>query len=341
MLVRASQKPGGMAPPVQSPICTTFKLPIVCDASTTGSSAPTAKPTTALPLVFGDLFELVGQLTKGAGGAGSTAPAKGAPAAQPIPDPAQTKVVPAATWEHPKTKKSQWKDKTDPDTIKTTTDGSGKVRVVSFDSNLVIDEDGTKKNVVGLKYYEAETKRQRTALQAAHPDWGKAKLDTEAKQAAKEAAVAEAAQKTKDTKEQWTVDIDYRSDIATINGTQLDANKIPFIALPKQIRELSDPPIKHGDLVAVSFKGKTVYAIYGDGGPNWKSGEGSPALAKKLGLGGGYNDAEAAKAGEYVTYTILPGSKSHLGTGALSYDAVQKAGAAAFDQAKKDGVIAP
>ena len=329
-----------MAPPVQSPLCTTFKLPILCHAPTTASPGPAAKPSPASLPLFGDLFELVGQLTKGSG-AGAAAPAKSAAGAQPIPAPAKTSVVPAKTWEHPTTGKSQWKDKTDPATIKTTTDDSGKVRVVSFDSNLVIDEDGTKKNVVGLKFYEAETKKQLTALKAAHPDWDSAKLNTEAKKAAKDAAAAEAAKKTKDTKEQWTVDINYRPDIASINGTPLDANKIPFIALPKQIRELSDPPIKHGDLVAVSFKGKTVYAIYGDGGPNWKSGEGSPALAKKLGLGGGYNDAEAAKAGEYVTYTILPGSKAHLGTGALSYDAVQKAGAAAFDQARKDGVIAP
>jgi hypothetical protein len=289
------------------------------------------------------VFELAGRLAGAVGGGPPPANTQAAPAStavnQPIPEPTRTTVVPAEKWA--KNGKSQWKDTTDPTKITTTTDANGDVRAVKFDANLVLDDDGTKQNVVGLKFYESAKAKATTALKKEHPDWDKAKLDTESKKQAKEDAVAEAAKKTKETGQNWTVDVDYRSDIATIHGEQLNANKIPFVALPKQIRELSDPPIKHGDLVAVTYKGKTVYAIYGDGGPDWKAGEGSPALAKKLGLGGGYNDAEAKKSGDYVTYTILPGSAGQLPAGPLSYDSVQQGGRDAFAKGQKDGVIAP
>ncbi|MEO7705516.1 MAG: glycoside hydrolase family 75 protein [Thermoflexales bacterium] len=269
------------------------------------------------------------------------AAASGGTVAQPMPEPTRTAVVPASTWEDPNTHKSKWKDKTDPTKITTTKGPDGTVKVVQFDSNLVIDDDGTKQNVVGLKFYEAEVAKQRAALKAADPTMSAKDIEALAKTNARAAAVAEAAKQSTETGKTWTVDVDYRNDIGSINGHPLDANKIPFVALPAQIRNLSDPPIKHGDLVAVTYDGKTVYAIYGDGGPAWKSGEGSPALAKKLGLGGGYNDKEAADAGKYVTYTVLPGTRAQLGTNPLTYDSVQTAGAAAFEKAQLDGNIAP
>ncbi|MFO0722612.1 MAG: glycoside hydrolase family 75 protein [Myxococcota bacterium] len=328
-------------------VCTTSApAPSTTPASGAGQTAPAPAPSgPAAGGWFGDVFEVLKKAGGGAGTTGGTTAvqntnASGGAVAQPVPEPSRTAVVPSSTWEDGNGK-SKWKDKTDPSKITTTTDPKGDVKVVKFDSNLVIDDDGTKKNVVGLKFYEAEVAKQKKELKAANPKMSDKDIDAQAKSNAKEAAKKEAEKKTKDTGEKWTVDVDYQSTIASINGKQLDANKIPFIALPEQIRNLSNPPIKHGDLVAVSYNGKTVYAIYGDGGPAWKSGEGSPALAKKLGLGGGYNDAEAEKAGKYVTFTVLPGTRNQLGTKPLTYDSVQAAGAAAFAQAQKDGNIAP
>jgi|GEM_PF-1004149 len=109
------------------------------------------------------------------------------------------------------------------------------------------------------------------------------------------------------------------------NGRSLDPTKTPYVVLPIGF-ERAHPGVKLGDIVAVQYNGKTVFAIYGDRGPTTKIGEASILTAQELGIpasptGGGVDAG--------VTYTVFPGS----GTGQpLSNAEIARRGQAALDK---------
>lgn len=88
-------------------------------------------------------------------------------------------------------------------------------------------------------------------------------------------------------------------------GESLNPGVIPFIVVPLDFGR-SHPDVKLGDYAAVTYGGKTVYAIVGDKGPTGVVGEGSMALAKALGIDPSPTHGGAASG---VTYLILPGSR--------------------------------
>jgi hypothetical protein len=87
------------------------------------------------------------------------------------------------------------------------------------------------------------------------------------------------------------------------DGKSLNPRTIPFIVIPPNF--LKDyPDVKMGDYAAVSYGGKTVYAIVGDLGPRGVIGAGSIALARSLGI----DPDRKGGIGGGVTYVILAGS---------------------------------
>jgi hypothetical protein len=104
------------------------------------------------------------------------------------------------------------------------------------------------------------------------------------------------------------------------NGSSLNPKTIPYVVIPPDF-----PGAKLGDLVAVSYRGRTIFAIVGDVGPPGVVGECSMSCAAGLAINpsptsGGVKDG--------VTYTFLAGSRPKpLPTTAAQ---IQKIGAAAF-----------
>lgn len=85
----------------------------------------------------------------------------------------------------------------------------------------------------------------------------------------------------------------------------IDATKIPYIALPSDFAKRFD--INLGDLALVvnHANGRSAYAIFADIGPKGRIGEGSIALAKRLGIPANPRNDSAE---DGVTYLIFPGS---------------------------------
>lgn len=84
------------------------------------------------------------------------------------------------------------------------------------------------------------------------------------------------------------------------NGAPLDPTHVPYIVLP-----LSYSGARMGDLALVEYKGRKIWAVCGDRGPDGKFGEASPVVAQALGINpnGGNGGIEGG-----VTYTLFPGS---------------------------------
>lgn len=61
----------------------------------------------------------------------------------------------------------------------------------------------------------------------------------------------------------------------------VDSEQIPYLAIPPEVRDLG---VKLGDLAAVEYGPRTVFAIVADVGPRQKIGEGSIRLNEQLGL---------------------------------------------------------
>lgn len=87
-------------------------------------------------------------------------------------------------------------------------------------------------------------------------------------------------------------------------GASLDPSEIPYFVLPLGF-ERTEPKMRLGDLAAVTYQGKTAFALYGDEGPRGQIGEGSIALARALGI-----DADPVTGGveEGVVFVLFPGS---------------------------------
>jgi len=85
----------------------------------------------------------------------------------------------------------------------------------------------------------------------------------------------------------------------------IDATKIPYIALPSDFARRYN--INLGDLALVrnQVNSRSVYGIFADVGPKGRIGEGSIALAKRLGIPANPRHDSAE---DGVTYLIFPGS---------------------------------
>jgi hypothetical protein len=109
-------------------------------------------------------------------------------------------------------------------------------------------------------------------------------------------------------------------------GESLNPAQIPFIVVPTDFNK-TNPDVQLGDYAAVSYGGKTLYAIVGDRGPAGTVGEGSLVLASNLGINPNPNhggiDAN-------VHYVILAGSRDK--TPPQDPAAVQAAGRALFQK---------
>lgn len=80
----------------------------------------------------------------------------------------------------------------------------------------------------------------------------------------------------------------YSAETSTTDskGNPLDASSLPFIVIPLPSNgfDYAAHGIGLGSVAAVLYNGKLEYAIFGDQGPKGVIGEGSFALAEKLGI---------------------------------------------------------
>jgi len=85
----------------------------------------------------------------------------------------------------------------------------------------------------------------------------------------------------------------------------VNAETIPYIVLPQKVEEAGGA--KLGDFAVVLNKanGKLCYAIFADGGPPGKLGEGSIALAKALDIDANPKDGGVP---DNIIYLVFPGS---------------------------------
>ena len=90
------------------------------------------------------------------------------------------------------------------------------------------------------------------------------------------------------------------------NGVSLNARVVPFIVIPGDF-SAAHPNVKLGDYAAVTYGGKTSYAIVGDIGPKGVLGEGSPALARSVGINP--NPVSGGVQSATVRYLIMPGTR--------------------------------
>ncbi|MDP3542637.1 MAG: glycoside hydrolase family 75 protein, partial [Elusimicrobiota bacterium] len=101
-------------------------------------------------------------------------------------------------------------------------------------------------------------------------------------------------------------DTTYQPETALqVSGKSLDARRTPFIVIPGDFKK-AHKDVALGDFAAVTYGGKTYYAIVGDIGPKGVLGEASPVVARAVGIdphpvSGGIRSAS-------VRYYILPKS---------------------------------
>jgi hypothetical protein len=90
----------------------------------------------------------------------------------------------------------------------------------------------------------------------------------------------------------------------------IDANKVPYIALPSDFADRFE--INLGDLALVinQANGRSAYAVFADVGPKGRIGEGSIALARQLGIPA---NPRHDKVEDGITYLVFPGSALQSG----------------------------
>lgn len=95
--------------------------------------------------------------------------------------------------------------------------------------------------------------------------------------------------------------------VRTSTHQPLDAARLPYVVLPSPsaIFDHTEHDIAPGDVVAVIYEGRVEYAVFGDTGPSDIIGEGSYALAQRLGI-----DPDPLRGGTdgEVTYVVFPGA---------------------------------
>lgn len=85
-------------------------------------------------------------------------------------------------------------------------------------------------------------------------------------------------------------------------GLPLDATVVPYISIPGDYRGA-----RVGDIALVTYRGRRSYAVIGDVGPDGRFGEGSVALARRLGISA---DGNTGGASGGVTYTLFSGARA-------------------------------
>jgi len=85
----------------------------------------------------------------------------------------------------------------------------------------------------------------------------------------------------------------------------LDATRIPYIALPADFARQFGITLGDFAVVVNNETGRLTYAIYGDVGPQGRVGEGSIALANKLGVP---SNPRHDSVPDGITYLVFPGS---------------------------------
>jgi hypothetical protein len=181
--------------------------------------------------------------------------------------------------------------------------------------------------LVGMHGYEQETKDGETAAQFT----AKADYDSDGSSSF-----------TDSSTHQNDTSMHFRVLGAT---TPVDGEKVPFVVLPPEIVEKTGA--KLGDLVQVTFGGKSTFAIYADGGPKGKCGELSGATARACGItdDGGHRpiNGNDGRDTQDVTYTVLAGSGVEEGIvtngAAVTSSQVQQKGLDAFDKAEALGLL--
>jgi hypothetical protein len=104
-------------------------------------------------------------------------------------------------------------------------------------------------------------------------------------------------------------DPDYQDETAAVDshGDALDAAMLPYVVVPSPSAARFDyrtVGLRLGDVIAVIYKGKVSYGVFGDTGPNNIIGEASYAMASSLGI-----DPNPATGGtdSGVSYIAFPG----------------------------------
>lgn len=82
----------------------------------------------------------------------------------------------------------------------------------------------------------------------------------------------------------------------------VDASKVPYIAMPPDLRAIG---ARLGDVAMVFYGGRSCAAVVADIGPRNKIGEGSPALAKVLGINA---DGRNGGTSDGVSFYLFAGS---------------------------------
>jgi hypothetical protein len=223
-----------------------------------------------------------------------------------------------------------WQDETPTNQIQVTKDSQGNVKVFSYQANMTVDADGDTPNVLG----KTRIRQVKTELKSQHADWTRTKVEQEAKrQVRTEARVAHKyfdADKLDKTALQW-------------GGKQLNANQVPYIVVPPVFQKAGN--VKKGDLALVRYQNRTVYAVVGDVGPDYKAGEASMRTARALGIndnpGGGRHGGGVGAHDQSVEYIILPGSgrQFQVAQRTRTFDEIQILGRQAFAKAKQDGFV--
>jgi len=96
----------------------------------------------------------------------------------------------------------------------------------------------------------------------------------------------------------------------TYKGQPIDALKANYVVLPGNLNAKTGNKYQLGDIVAVSYNGKTAYGIYADNGPSGKAGEGSVHLSQQLGFNPYCGTKICKGISSGVSYTVFPNSKN-------------------------------
>lgn len=115
----------------------------------------------------------------------------------------------------------------------------------------------------------------------------------------------------------------------------VNARVIPYYVLPGNWKHITNVSCKLGDIAKVSYKNKTVYAIYADVGPDSIIGEVSIATVEALGHNPWNNQHTKIVSGipHGVTYEIIPQSSSLTQT--LNFETIQAYGKAVFGETQQ------
>lgn len=92
------------------------------------------------------------------------------------------------------------------------------------------------------------------------------------------------------------------------NGQSLNPGRLPFMVVPMDFSR-THPDVRLGDYGVISYRGRSVYAIVGDKGPNGVLGEASISAALSLGINAHPNTGGVDGG---VRYVIFPGTADRV-----------------------------